>query len=156
MGPFRYAYTPGHASHHVSYLHEDSGVAFTGDVTGVRITPSDHILPPTPPPDIDLEAWRRSLAIVRGWAPARLAVTHFGAFEDVAGQLDSMDEQLSQLCGLAEGLELEDFVAAVRERVSAATDPETAAAYEQAAPPDQLWQGLRRYLQPRLARPDGG
>jgi glyoxylase-like metal-dependent hydrolase (beta-lactamase superfamily II) len=155
MGPFRYAYTPGHASHHVSYLHEDSGVAFTGDVAGVRITPADHVLPPTPPPDIDLEAWRRSLAVVRDWAPARLAVTHFGAFDDVARQLDAVDEQLSEQCRLAEDLELEDFVAAVRSRVRAATDPETAAAYDQAAPPEQLWQGLRRYLQTLIRGSDG-
>ena len=54
---FRVAYTPGHASHHVSYLHEDSGWAFVGDVAGVRIEPSGFVVRPTPPPDIDLEAW---------------------------------------------------------------------------------------------------
>ncbi len=75
----RVAYTPGHASHHVSYLHEDSGTAFTGDVAGVRIPPSSFIVPPTPPPDIDIEAWEESIGIVEGWQPQRLALTHFGA-----------------------------------------------------------------------------
>jgi glyoxylase-like metal-dependent hydrolase (beta-lactamase superfamily II) len=149
VGPFRYAHAPGHASHHVLYLHEPSGVAFTGDVAGVRIAPEDFVLTPTPPPDIDLEAWRESLGLLRRWSPERLAVTHFGAFADVTRQLDAVDRGLEELCELAERLEIEDFEAAVRERVGAATDPTAAACYEQAAPPDQLWQGLRRYLQTR-------
>src|SRR5918996_5286312 len=60
FGSFRVEYTPGHASHHVCYLHEDSGTAFVGDVGGVRIA-GGPTLPPTPPPDIDLEAWQVSL-----------------------------------------------------------------------------------------------
>src|SRR5207249_2172225 len=66
LGRFRVAYTPGHASHHVSYLHEPTGVAFTGDVTGVRIH-DGCILAPTPPPDIDLQAWRASLDVIETW-----------------------------------------------------------------------------------------
>src|SRR3954465_7783920 len=76
---FRVAYTPGHASHHVSYLHEESGDAYVGDVAGVRIQPSDFTIAPTPPPDIDLEAWERSLDRVAQWGPRRLCLTHFGA-----------------------------------------------------------------------------
>src|SRR6476646_1172167 len=48
----RAAYTPGHASHHVCYLDEESGTAFVGDVAAVRIPGSDFVVPPTPPPDI--------------------------------------------------------------------------------------------------------
>ena len=73
----RVAYTPGHASHHVSYLHEASGFAFAGDVAGVRIG-SGPTLGPTPPPDIDLGAWRDSLELLAGWSPQALAITHFG------------------------------------------------------------------------------
>jgi len=73
----------------------------------------------------------------------------FGAFEDVARQLDAVDRGLQELGELAARLELEEFEAAVRERVEAASDPASAACYQQAAPPDQLWQGLRRYLQTR-------
>ena len=69
MFGLRVAYTPGHASHHVSYLHEDSGWAFVGDVAGVRIPPVDHTLMPTPPPDIDVEAWLDSIATVEAWSP---------------------------------------------------------------------------------------
>ena len=67
-GAYKVAYTPGHASHHVSYLHD--GTAFVGDVGGVRITPESMTIPPTPPPDVDVEAWHESIALVRGVATA--------------------------------------------------------------------------------------
>ena len=65
----RVAYTPGHASHHVCYLHEESGTAFVGDVAAVLIPGTDLIVPPTPPPDIDIETWLDSIGIVEGWRP---------------------------------------------------------------------------------------
>ena len=63
------AYTPGHASHHVSYYNADSGVAFVGDTAGIRRAERGFVLPPTPPPDIDLELWRDSLARIGRWSP---------------------------------------------------------------------------------------
>src|SRR5436305_12215776 len=68
---FEVAYTPGHASHHVCYLRE--GTAFVGDVGGVRIRDDALAVPPTPPPDIDLEAWHDSLERVSAWKAERLA-----------------------------------------------------------------------------------
>ena len=65
----RVAYTPGHASHHVSYLHEASGTAFIGDVAAVKIPGVELVVPPTPPPDIDIEAWIDSIGVVEAWAP---------------------------------------------------------------------------------------
>ena len=82
---FRVAYTPGHASHHVSYLHEETGDAYVGDVAGVRIPPSDYTCAPTPPPDIDVEAWLRLAGHDRGWNPQSLCLTHFGRVTDVHG-----------------------------------------------------------------------
>ena len=87
-GAYKVEYTPGHASHHVSYLHD--GTAFVGDVGGVRITPESMTIPPTPPPDIDVEAWHESIAVVRAWRPERLAMTHFGSSEEVDQQLDEL------------------------------------------------------------------
>src|SRR5215213_11741850 len=78
----RVAYAPGHASHHVVYLHEDSGDAFVGDVGGVRVPPNDFTLAPTPPPDIDLGAWNESLDLVEAWEPRRLCLTHFGTVDE--------------------------------------------------------------------------
>jgi glyoxylase-like metal-dependent hydrolase (beta-lactamase superfamily II) len=72
-GAYEVAYTPGHASHHVSYRHD--GTAFVGDVGGVRVSEDGMTIPPTPPPDIDVEAWHQSIELIRGWAPDRLAMT---------------------------------------------------------------------------------
>ena len=80
---FRVAYVPGHASHHVAYLHQATGDAYVGDVAGVRIPPRQFTSAPTPPPDIDVEAWERSLETVAEWLPQRLCLTHFGRVDDV-------------------------------------------------------------------------
>src|SRR3954463_929352 len=72
-GAFRVEYTPGHASHHVSYFHEQSGCAFVGDMGGVRTPEHDFTLAPTPPPDVDVEAWERSLHTIAASPPAKAA-----------------------------------------------------------------------------------
>jgi len=143
-GAFRVEYTPGHASHHVAYLHEPTRTAFVGDVAGVTVPPSHFVLAPTPPPDVDLAAWERSLALVEGWAPERLALTHFGPAEEPAAQIDGMREALRAQAELAAEHDLEGFVAAMRERV-AARAPESLETYGQAAPFDHLWLGLDRW-----------
>jgi glyoxylase-like metal-dependent hydrolase (beta-lactamase superfamily II) len=142
----RVAYTPGHASHHVSYLHEDSGWAFTGDVAGVRIA-GGPTMAPTPPPDIDLDAWRRSIEEIESWEPTALAITHFGAHRDVAAQLAALREHLAETEELAGRLDGEDFAAAVRSLVARSADASIAATYEQAMPPEQSYAGLRRYIE---------
>jgi glyoxylase-like metal-dependent hydrolase (beta-lactamase superfamily II) len=144
---FRVAYTPGHASHHVSYLHEDSGWAFTGDVAGVRIDRALPIVPPTPPPDIDVEAWMASIDLVAGWDPAALALTHFGAYDDVGAHLDAMREALRRQAEWARELDEEAFLARRREWVEGAPR-----IYEQAAPSEQMWLGLERYWRKRAER----
>jgi glyoxylase-like metal-dependent hydrolase (beta-lactamase superfamily II) len=146
-GRFEVAYTPGHASHHVSYLHE--GTAFVGDVGGVRIAPESMTVPPTPPPDIDIEAWHESIARVAAWKPERLAVTHFGAGEDVEGQLAELDERLDQWAARARGSDLRGFVAEVEDELDRTVGRELAMAYRQAAPPEQLYAGLERYWRKR-------
>ena len=82
-GAFEVAYTPGHASHHVSYLHD--GTAFVGDTGGVRIASSSLTIPPSPPPDIDVELWHESIERIAAWKPRRLVQTHFGASDDPGG-----------------------------------------------------------------------
>ena len=71
-GAFRVEYTPGHASHHVCYFHEPSGYAFVGDIGGARIPPHEFTVAPTPPPDVDVAAWERSIETIRAWEPAAL------------------------------------------------------------------------------------
>src|SRR5262245_8058833 len=72
------AYTPGHASHHVSYFSADTGIAFVGDTAGVKLLPDAFVLPATPPPDVDLELWSESFRIIDAWRPDALFLTHFG------------------------------------------------------------------------------
>jgi glyoxylase-like metal-dependent hydrolase (beta-lactamase superfamily II) len=146
---FRVAYTPGHASHHVCYLHSDSGRAFVGDVAGVRIADGELVLTPTPPPDIDLEAWNESLSRVAEWKPESLGITHFGAVDQPFAHLAVVRDRLAAWGTLAHALDAEVFEAHVREEVAEAEDPATAAAYLQAVPPEQQWHGLHRYWETR-------
>lgn len=145
-GAFEVAYTPGHASHHVSYLHE--GTAYAGDTAGVRIGGSLTIAP-TPPPDIDLDAWHESIERLRGWAPERLAITHFGAYDDVEEQLDALERRLDRWAERARDHEREQFIAGARAEIERSAEPELWEAYELAAPADQLYAGLTRYWRKR-------
>lgn len=146
-GGFRVAYTPGHASHHVAYLHEDTGTVFSGDVGGVRVSQDGPVLAPTPPPDIDLAAWRASLEQIEAWRPSAIAPTHFGRYEDVAEQIGQLRERLSEWERLAAGGDEAEFVRVLGERMRVEDDPEAAVAYQQAMPADQSYAGMRRYLE---------
>jgi glyoxylase-like metal-dependent hydrolase (beta-lactamase superfamily II) len=152
---FEVAYTPGHASHHVSYLHDGDGTAFVGDVGGVRIPPSSMTIPPTPPPDIDIEAWHRSIELVCGWAPQRLAMTHFGLGEDVDGQLAQVGHRLDQWARQVPGQDMEMFIDWLGHEVDREAGSELVATYAQAAPPDQLYKGMDRYLRKRAEAVNG-
>jgi len=89
-------YTPGHASHHVSYLDTSSGVAFVGDTAGVRRGSGAFVMPPTPPPDIDLEAWRESEKKILTWEPDTLFLTHFGPYHGARQHLQAMFDTLAE------------------------------------------------------------
>jgi glyoxylase-like metal-dependent hydrolase (beta-lactamase superfamily II) len=145
---FRVQYTPGHASHHVCYLHEASGTAFVGDMAGVRIPPHDLTLAPTPPPDIDVEAWERSVEAIAAWEPRTLALTHFGTADEPPAQLAQVRESLRWQAELAAGGDQDAFIAGLHERVVAEA-PTEAEAMEQAAPPEHLFLGLDRWHRKR-------
>jgi glyoxylase-like metal-dependent hydrolase (beta-lactamase superfamily II) len=144
---FEVAYTPGHAKHHVSYLHD--GTAFVGDVGGVRIAPGTPTLPPTPPPDIDVEAWHRSIDVVRDWKPERLAITHFGLSEEPAAQLDELEARLDHWAKSARTQDRDGWIAAVREELLGVVSPEAFDSFVAAVPIDQSYAGLRRYWDKR-------
>src|SRR3990172_2889738 len=88
------AYTPGHASHHVSYFDASSRVAFVGDTAGIRRGAGTYVMPPTPPPDIDLEAWRLSAECILAWDPDTLFLTHFGPFHGARLHFQELMEHL--------------------------------------------------------------
>ena len=129
-------------------LHED-GTLYTGDVAGVRIAPGRFVFAPTPPPEVDLPAWERSLEEIERRAPARLAVTHFGVFDDVERHLAALRETMHAWAErVAHGMDEPTFVAAARADV-AASDPDEADAYDRAAPYWHCFLGLERYWRKR-------
>jgi glyoxylase-like metal-dependent hydrolase (beta-lactamase superfamily II) len=139
--------TPGHASHHVSYLDRD-GTLYAGDATGVRIQPDRFVLPPTPPPDFDLETWLRTLDEIERRAPERLALIHFGVADDVQRHLGELRERLVAWSDrVATGMSGEEFSRAAREDLVAGEAD--ADVYERAMPFWQSYAGLVRYHQTR-------
>jgi glyoxylase-like metal-dependent hydrolase (beta-lactamase superfamily II) len=148
------AYTPGHASHHVSFYNADSGIAFVGDTAGIRLRRGGFIMPPTPPPDIDLEAWRESLARIDRWRAETVFVTHFGPHAPVASHLTEMAEHLELTAGLvkaslarADGDEMREawFADEMRRELRRRMSESDAQAYEVAGRFDLNWRGLARY-----------
>jgi glyoxylase-like metal-dependent hydrolase (beta-lactamase superfamily II) len=136
---------PGHASHHVIYL-DDDGTLFAGDAAGVRIQPSETVLPPTPPPDVDVDAWRATIDEIERRGPERLALIHFGAADDVARHLGELRRRLYEWASLAAGGADEGiFIAAA----TAAIEPGDRAVYEQAMPLEHSFAGLRRWAEKR-------
>jgi glyoxylase-like metal-dependent hydrolase (beta-lactamase superfamily II) len=131
--------TPGHASHHVCYLAAD-GTLYAGDAAGVRIEPHQEVLPPTPPPEFDLDVWLRTLDELEQRSPARLALIHFGVFDDVERHLGELRRRLHEWVGL-EGVTEEEFAELVGEDVDES--------YERAMPFWQSYAGLRRYWEQR-------
>jgi glyoxylase-like metal-dependent hydrolase (beta-lactamase superfamily II) len=140
--------TPGHASHHVSYL-DAEGTLYAGDAAGVRLAGGSFVLPPCPPPELDLEAWERTLEEIERRAPGRLALVHFGPFDDVQQHLAALRETLRRWSERVEdGMDEDTFVAAARYDV-AQLDPELADDYDRAAPYWHHFRGLERYWRKR-------
>ena len=154
---FEVAYTPGHASHHVSYYDRSSGIAFVGDTAGVCID-GGYVLPPTPPPDIDIEAWKGSVARIDAWSPQTLFLTHFGPLQGTAPHLQALIENLETTAGIVRtrlsepGTDEEKsrrFADDLQRELRRHMTDAQLAAYTVAAPPELLWLGLARYWRKR-------
>lgn len=148
------AYTPGHASHHVSYLDTSTGTAFVGDTAGIRIDGNPFVLPVTPPPDIDLEAWETSLQKIEAWRPECLYVTHFGAAPGVGEHLAQLRRRLHDWServrlGLAGSAADPECIDAFTHEVVAELHRDLPGSivplYQQGGAPDMSWSGLARY-----------
>ena len=152
-------YTPGHASHHVSFLDTASRVAFVGDTAGIRRGSGAYVMPPTPPPDIDLEAWRTSEQKILAWDPDTLFLTHFGPhhgarqhFQAMFENIESWSRTVRRLLAdtaLADEEQQKRFVdetfGELRRRVGEAE----AVDYTKAGGLTYSWQGLARYWRKR-------
>lgn len=151
----RVAYTPGHASHHVSYFEPSGRIAFVGDTAGIRRAGSTFVMPPTPPPDIDLEAWRSSADRILSWDPDTLFLTHFGPFHGARAQFEQLFERIAAWSATARRLlgdtTLDDearqqrFMEEGSQELRRTVGEQEAAQYGRAGRLDYSWQGLARY-----------
>jgi glyoxylase-like metal-dependent hydrolase (beta-lactamase superfamily II) len=152
------AYTPGHASHHVSYFNSETGIAFVGDTAGLMTQPNNLVLLPTPPPDIDLPLWRESLTTIARWNPETVLLTHFGPaspamlhIQEVFEAIDRAERLFTR--SLEHGADdaahevwfIEEVRRVLRQRM---TDAE-AMSYEVGGRFDLSWKGLARYYAKR-------
>jgi glyoxylase-like metal-dependent hydrolase (beta-lactamase superfamily II) len=149
------AYTPGHASHHVSYFEPSSRVAFVGDTAGIRRGSGLYVMPATPPPDVDLELWRESEARILAWDPDTLFLTHFGPFNgarlhfqelmDRMGQWSQAARRLVNDAALPEEERERRFVAEAVQELRRVVGIAEAEQYSRAGSIAYSWQGLARY-----------
>ena len=159
---FEVAYTPGHASHHVSYFNRSSGIAFVGDTAGVCVN-GGYVLAPTPPPDIDVELWLDSIRTIERWQPSTLFLTHFGPVASaVSAHLTALADNLQRSAALVrESLAMEGtdedhrthYEARMASELRSQMPEELARAYEIAAGFKMSWPGLARYWRKRLVSP---
>jgi glyoxylase-like metal-dependent hydrolase (beta-lactamase superfamily II) len=149
------AYTPGHASHHVSFFEPSAGIAFVGDTAGIRRGSGAYVMPASPPPDIDLELWRVSEARILAWNPDTLFLTHFGPFNGARPHFQQLMDRLVEWSRmvrrlladerLSEEQREEDFVREATLELRRVVGVQEAEQYGRAGSLHYSWQGLARY-----------
>lgn len=152
-------YTPGHASHHVALHEPERNIVFAGDVAGVRVPPSPLVWPPTPPPDIDVEAWKVSTQRLRDLDPEKVLITHFDEYENVIEHLDQLDRRLDEWVELIaawrdQGMDRDAMIEALKSEVISEIEREpssqsTIYATTYVTPFYMSVDGLLRYLDRR-------
>jgi glyoxylase-like metal-dependent hydrolase (beta-lactamase superfamily II) len=157
----RVAYTPGHASHHVSYFDPSTRIAFVGDTAGIRRGSGAFVMPPTPPPDIDLEAWQESEQRILAWDPDTLFLTHFGPvhgarthFQELMTRLAEWSRIVRRLIAspdLSEEERQDRFVEEARLELRRIVGDQEAEQYNRSGRLDYSWQGLARYWRKKEA-----
>jgi glyoxylase-like metal-dependent hydrolase (beta-lactamase superfamily II) len=156
----RVLYTPGHASHHVTYFDTAEKVAFVGDTAGICVEGTPFMLPATPPPDIDIELWNTSLDAIAELQPSRLFLTHFGFSDHPAQHIELYRECLSRWSDLVgtllsttndETQAMAAFSTAVNAETARTLSTEEANHYVFNAALDLSWMGLARYHRKRAS-----
>jgi glyoxylase-like metal-dependent hydrolase (beta-lactamase superfamily II) len=151
-------YTPGHASHHVTYFDPAGGTAFVGDTTGLSISGHPYVLPVTPPPDISVELWDSSLDRILGLHPKRLFLTHFSFSDNPAVHIANHRERLHRWRDLSGSLlarDLDDaeathrFAKEIAAEAAQFLSPEELSHYLFNGALNLSWFGLARYHRKR-------
>lgn len=89
---FKALHTPGHAVHHIAWQLDD--ILFSGDVAGVKIGKNGFVVPPCPPPDINIEVWIDSINLLRKLNLSAIYLTHFGKVTNILHHLNDLEERL--------------------------------------------------------------
>ncbi len=150
-------HTPGHANHHIAWQLEE--VVFTGDIAGVKIGQEGVVIPPCPPPDIDIEKWIESIAILKNLKPKKMYLAHFGEHTDYENHLNKLEATLLHYADFVKKLleqekSMPEMIAAFNEMVGSQlkalhyTNQEIAR-YQAANPPHMSVGGLMRYWKKR-------
>ena len=148
-------YTPGHASHHVTFWDRASRIALVGDTAGIRVEGDAFLLPATPPPDIDVEIWNQSLDTIASWEPERLFLTHFGFIENPSEHVRLYKERLAEWSALtrklmASGMEMSEaekaFVDSIASEIKSTLPADAAEHYIFNGGLRLSWLGLMRYV----------
>lgn len=151
--------TPGHAYHHLAYLEPESGALFAGDVAGIRLPGQSYVRPPTPPPEIDIDAWIRSINHIRRVAPASLCPTHFGCYDDVERHLSELEQRLQDWLLFVENhmdegegreeISIQLETKGDEEMLASGAGVEETESYELAGNYEMLTDGIMRYVERR-------
>lgn len=151
-------HTPGHAIHHVAWQLGD--VLFTGDVAGVKIG-AGIVVPPCPPPDIQIEDWRHSIMLIRELPLKRLYLTHYGAIDEIGEHLDALEKRLGEWADwmrpyYEKGIQAAEVAPLFQEYVNAelrenGIEGEQLEQYESANPAFMSVAGLMRYWHKKLS-----
>ncbi len=151
--------TPGHAYHHLAYLEPGSGSLFAGDVAGIRLPGQSYVRPPTPPPEVDVEAWVRSIEKIRQIDPGSIHPTHFGSYDDVDRHLSELEQRLQDWLlfveeQVDEGAGREEIAEQLgikgdAEMLAEGADPQESERYDLAGNYEMLTTGILRYVERR-------
>jgi len=158
---FEILYTPGHASHHLTFWDAQDGTAFIGDTGGISVEGDEFILPATPPPDIDIEIWNQSLDAIAALRPAKLFLTHFGYANDPNAHIARYRDRLASWSAMVKNLlaqgkteetAAQEFVDAVAGETNHAVSSSEADHYIFNGGLHLSWLGLLRYTKKRAAK----
>jgi glyoxylase-like metal-dependent hydrolase (beta-lactamase superfamily II) len=153
------AYTPGHASHHVCYHDPAHGIAFVGDTAGIYGPRLPVVLPVTPPPEFDLEAWMDSIDRILAWGPKEIVLTHYGPGREPVRHFAELREGLKSWAGYAKeslsvpgtpAAQLNSFLRRLEGWIAGKVPPDRAQAFLEGAGPEACWNGLARYWSKRV------
>ncbi|OSS42341.1 metallo-beta-lactamase protein [Desulfurella amilsii] len=133
-------YTKGHANHHACFLINE--YMFVGDAGGIRIL-DGPIMPPTPPPDINLKEWMLSIEKLKQYDAPFICPTHFGCFTNF-NHFDELASHIMQYKIFIQNSQ--DYNQFLKFIDTFFSDEQIRQLYKIANPDEMNFEGLLRYF----------